>query len=73
MDYVSQYKGKQIDDAVGKSSELVMAVQELDANKVDKVSGKDLSTNDFTDELLEKLNNISISYDSTSESISLTL
>ena len=73
MDYVSQYKGIQIDDAVGKSSELVMAVQELDANKVDKVSGKDLSTNDFTDELLEKLNNISISYDSTSESISLTL
>lgn len=34
------------------------AVSELDKNKVDKVSGKDLSTNDFTDTYKLKLDNL---------------
>lgn len=34
------------------------AVSELDKNKVDKVSGKDLSTNDFTDTYKSKLDNL---------------
>ena len=32
-------------------------VSDLLANKVDKIVGKGLSTNDLTDELLEKINN----------------
>lgn len=32
------------------------AIANLDTNKVDKVNGKGLSTNDFTDALLQKLN-----------------
>lgn len=42
----------------GDVSELQTSVAELQESKVDVVEGKGLSTNDFTDALLEKLNGI---------------
>lgn len=46
-DYISKYTGAEIDDAIGKVN-----------NKVDKVSGKGLSTNDYTSTDKEKVNKI---------------
>jgi hypothetical protein len=49
---------KEISDWIGTHEDDFEALQNLSNNKVDKVEGKGLSTNDFTDALLTKLNGI---------------
>lgn len=49
---------KEIADYIASNETVVDALNSAIANKVDKVSGKGLSTNDLTDALLTKLNGI---------------
>ena len=74
-EYKSIHKGQEIDEAVtralnlsenlGVRSDKMMSqkaiTQELE-KKTDKIEGKDLSSNDFTDELREKLINVNKTY-----------
>ena len=74
-EYKSIHKGQEIDEAVtralnlsgnlGVRSDKMMSqkaiTQELE-KKIDKIEGKDLSSNDFTDELREKLINVNKTY-----------
>lgn len=56
-EYKSSYTGQEIDAGIAKAN---TAIQDV-SNKVDKVEGKGLSTNDFTDEEKTKLDNIDMS------------
>ena len=74
-EYKSIHKGQEIDEAVtralnlsenlGVRSDKMMSqkaiTQELE-KKIDKIEGKDLSSNDFTDELRKKLINVNKTY-----------
>lgn len=59
------------DEASGGSSYDDTEIRKLIGNKVDKVNGKGLSTNDFTTELKTKLENISISVNNGTLKITL--
>lgn len=50
---------KEIADAISDNADVVSALNSAIGNKVDKVTGKGLSTNDFTTDLLNKLNGLS--------------
>lgn len=57
--YVEQLIGTvDVSSQIEEHNQAIDAHQELFNNKVDKVEGKGLSSNDFTDELKEKLENI---------------
>ena len=49
---------KELADYIAKHEDVVKAINAAIGNKVDKEEGKGLSTNDFTDALLTKLNGI---------------
>ena len=49
---------KEIESYINEHNDEYQALLKISANKVDKVEGKGLSSNDLTDILLEKLNNI---------------
>jgi hypothetical protein len=53
--YQSTHTGAEIDEAISKIPNLEQQINDLDADKVDKVSGKGLSTNDYTNEEKQKL------------------
>lgn len=55
--YKSIYTGEEIDAGIAKAN---TAIQDV-SNKVDKIEGKGLSTNDFTNEEKAKLDNIDMS------------
>lgn len=55
--YKSIYTGQEIDAGIAKAN---TAIQDV-SNKVDKIEGKGLSTNDFTNEEKAKLDNIDMS------------
>lgn len=74
-EYKSIHKGQEIDEAItralnlteslGLSSDKIMsqkAITQRLEEKIDKTEGKSLSSNDFTDELKEKLININKTY-----------
>ena len=73
--YKSIHKGEEIDEAVtralnlkeslGLNSDKIMSQKSITSfleNKVDKIEGKSLSSNDFTDELKEKLVSLGKTY-----------
>lgn len=49
---------KEVSDYINEHQEVVTALNEAIGTKVDKVEGKGLSANDFTDALLAKLNSV---------------
>ena len=69
-DIVDDLKSNNINKPLSANQGKVL--KELIDNKVDKVIGKGLSSNDFTDTLLTKLNNISESADSISVTQTVT-
>lgn len=58
--YKSIYTGAEIDSAIGKANTALQEHQDI-SGKVDKVQGKQLSTNDFTNEEKTKLAGIDMS------------
>lgn len=59
-DYKSSYTGQEIDAGITKANTALQEHQDI-SGKVDKVQGKQLSTNDFTNEEKAKLDNIDMS------------
>lgn len=58
--YKSIYTGEEIDAGIAKANTAIQEHQDI-SGKVDKVDGKGLSSNDFTNEEKEKLGNIDMS------------
>lgn len=54
---VSSVSSTELGYLSGVTSSVQTQIDELDANKVDKVDGKDLSSNDFTSDYITKINN----------------
>ncbi len=69
---VEAYVKEAVDDVIGSASEEFNSLGEIETavkNKVDKVSGKGLSTNDFTDEYKNKVNSALQSYTETDPTV----
>lgn len=69
---VEAYVKEAVDDVVGSASEDFNSLGEIETaikNKVDKVSGKGLSTNDFTNEYKEKVDSALQSYTETDPTV----
>lgn len=69
---VESYVKEAVDDVVGSASEEFNSLGEIETaikNKVDKVSGKELSTNDFTDEYKAKVDSALQSYTETDPTV----
>ena len=69
---VEAYVKEAVDDVIGSASEEFNSLGEIEAeleNKVDKVDGKGLSTNDFTDEYKGKVDSALQSYTETDPTI----
>ncbi len=69
---VESYVKDAVDDVIGSASEEFNSLGEIETavkNKVDKVSGKGLSTNDFTDAYKDKVNSALQSYTETDPTV----
>lgn len=69
---VEAYVKEAVDDVIGSASEEFNSLGEIETavkNKVDKVSGKGLSTNDFTDEYKDKVDSALQSYTETDPTV----
>lgn len=66
---IEEYVGEKIDAVLGGASEEFDTLKELAEKKVDKVSGKGLSTNDFTNAYKTKLDSALTSYTETDPTV----
>ena len=69
---VESYVKEAVDEVIGGASETFNSLGEIETavgNKVDKVSGKGLSTNDFTDEYKHKVDSALQSYTETDPTV----
>lgn len=69
---VAAYVKEVMDEVIGDASEKFNSLGEIETavnNKVDKVSGKELSTNDFTDEYKAKVDSALQSYTETDPTV----
>ena len=60
---------EEIDSAVSRSKQNTSSIEDLEQGKVDKVVGKELSSNDFTDALRDKLEETEIFTTENKESL----
>lgn len=66
---IEQYVGEKVNNVLGGVTEDFDTLKELEDKKVDKVEGKGLSTNDFTDEYKDKVDSALQSYTETDPTV----
>ena len=66
---IEEYVGEKVDAVLGGVTEDFDTLKELADKKVDKVSGKELSTNDFTDDYKSKVDSALQSYTETDPTV----